>query len=108
MAEKKYTDEYGATTATSLRQKAAHHGTERVIIADSYFRSLKTAANALMKCGLYSKALHKGFPRKLLNKTDLSREEWVAYSADVKVIKVQVNKSKVNNIIRSVNIILVI
>ena len=67
MAEKKYTDEYGATTATSLRQKAAYHGTGRVIISDSYFRSLKAAANALMKCGLYSKALHKGFPRKLLN-----------------------------------------
>ena len=77
MAEKKYTDEYGATTATSLRQKAAYHSTVRVIIADSQFRSFKTAAMTLMKCGFYSnilvKIVPKGFPRKLLNKTNLSR-----------------------------------
>ena len=35
IAKKKYTGEYGETTATSLRQKAAYHGTGRVIIADS-------------------------------------------------------------------------
>ena len=35
ISKKKYTDEYGATAATSLRQKAAYHGTVRVIIADS-------------------------------------------------------------------------
>ena len=34
IAKKKYTDEYGATTAT-LREKAAYHGTGRVVIADS-------------------------------------------------------------------------
>ena len=33
--KKKYTDEYGTTTATSLRQKAAYPSTVRVIIADS-------------------------------------------------------------------------
>ena len=112
MAEKKYTDEYVATSATSLTQKAAYHGTGRVIIADLQFRPLKTAAIALMKCGLYSnilvKKVQKGFPRKLLNKTDLSRGEWIVYKADVKGVKVQVNNLKVNDIIRSVNIILVI
>ena len=35
IGKKKYTDEYGATVATPLRQKAAYHGTGRVIIADS-------------------------------------------------------------------------
>ena len=35
IAKKKYTDEYGATTATSSRQKTAYHGTGRFIIADS-------------------------------------------------------------------------
>ena len=35
ITKKKYTDEYGATTATSLRQKVAYHSTVRVIIADS-------------------------------------------------------------------------
>ena len=66
----------------------------------------------LMKCGLYSntlvKIVHKGFPGKLLNKTNLSRGEWVTYSADVKSVKVQVNNLKVNDMIRSVHIILVI
>ena len=33
IAKKKYTGEYGATTATSLRQKATYHGTGRAIIA---------------------------------------------------------------------------
>ena len=35
IAKKKYTDEYGATPATSFRQKAVYHGTGRAIIADS-------------------------------------------------------------------------
>ena len=35
IAKNKYTDEYGATTATSSRNKAAYHGTGRVIIVDS-------------------------------------------------------------------------
>ena len=35
IGKKKYTDEYGATAATSLRQKGVSHGTGRVIIADS-------------------------------------------------------------------------
>ena len=35
IAKNKYTDEYGAKTATSLRQNAAYQSTVRVIVADS-------------------------------------------------------------------------
>ena len=34
ITKKKYRDEYGATTATSLREKVAYQGTGRVIIVD--------------------------------------------------------------------------
>ena len=102
MAKKKYTDEYGAATAISLRQKTAYHG-----IADSQFRSLKTAI-ALMKRGLYCnilvKTAQKGLPGKLLNKTNLFRGGWVACSADVK----GVNHLQKNDIIRCLNITFVI
>ena len=98
MAEKEFVDEYGATTATTLRLTAAYHGTGRIIVADSWFGSLKTAI-ALMKHGLYCnmlvKTAHKGFPRELLNQTDLSRGEWVAYAADVEGVRVQVNNCKI-------------
>ena len=54
---------------------------DSVIIADSSFRSLKTAI-ALMKCGLCCnilvKAAHKGFPTELLNEINLSKGELVA------------------------------
>lgn len=43
---------YGTATAAVLRHKAGHHGTERGIVADLLFRSLKIAIT-LMKCGLY-------------------------------------------------------
>ena len=60
-----------------------------------------------MKSGLYCnrlvKTAHKGIPRKLLNKTNLSRAGWLAYSADVKGVKVQVNNLQVDDII-SLNI----
>ena len=97
MAEKEFVDEYGATTATTLRLAVAYHGTGRIIVANSWFGSLKTAI-ALMKHGLYCnmlvKTAHKGFPREFLNQTDLSRGEWAAYAADVGV-RVQVNNCKI-------------
>ena len=50
---------------------------------------------ALMKCSPYCnilvKTAHKGFPKELLNKINLSRWEWVTYSADAKDVKVPVN-----------------
>ena len=98
MAEKEFADGYGAITATTLRLTAAYHGTGRIIVANSWFGSLKTAL-ALMKCGLYCnmfiKTAHKGFPRELLNQTDLSRGEWAAYAADVEGVKIQVNNHKI-------------
>ena len=98
MSEKEFLDEYGATTTTTLRLTAAYHGTGRIIVADSWFGSLKNAI-ALMKRGLYCnrlvKTAHKGFPRELLNQTDLSRGEWAAYAADVEGVRVQVNNCKI-------------
>ena len=98
MAEKEFADEYGATTATTLRLTAAYHGTGRIIVADSWFGSLKTVI-ALIKCGLYCnmlvKTAHKGFPRQLLNQTDLSRGESAAYAADVEGVRVRVNNCKI-------------
>ena len=98
MAAKEFVDEYGTTTATMLRLTAAYHGTGRIIVADAWFGSLKTAI-ALIKHGLYCnmlvKTAHKGFPRELLNQTCLSRGEWAAYAADVEGVRVQVNNFKV-------------
>ena len=72
--------------------------TGRIIVADSWFGSPKTAI-ALMKRGLYCnmlvKTAHKGFPRELLNQTDLSRGEWAACAADVEGVRVQVNNCKI-------------
>ena len=83
MQEKEFVPEYGATTATVLRLTKHVQGTGRTIIADSWFGSVKSAAE-LMKVGLYSimlvKTAHKNYPRELLNETELERGEWVAYA----------------------------
>ncbi len=53
MQEKEFVPEYGATTATVLRLTKDFQGTGRTVIADSWFGSVKSAAE-LMKVGLYS------------------------------------------------------
>ena len=85
--------------ATASRQTAAY-GIGRVIVAGSWFRSLKTAV-VLMTCGLHCnilvKTARKGFARELWNKTNLSSGEWVDYSLDVKDVEVQHSGNIINS-----------
>ena len=53
MSQKQHVDEYGATTATVLRLTKLIYGTGRIIVADSWFGSVKSAM-ALQNVGLYS------------------------------------------------------
>ena len=68
MADKKWVSEHGATTACTLRLTFPYHGTGRVVFADSWFGSVKTAIE-LKKVGLFStlmvKTAHKNFPKEL-------------------------------------------
>lgn len=72
MQEKPYVKEWGVTTATTLRLTEPYFGRKKVVIADSWFASVRTAF-ALRKQGLHSimnvKTGHKGFPKaKLLER----------------------------------------
>ena len=58
---------YGTATAAVLRHTAGHHGTERGIVADLLFRSLKIAIT-LMKCGLYCNFTGKDPSQRLLKR----------------------------------------
>ena len=83
-ALKEHIGKYGATCATTLRLTDNIHGSGRIVIAGSWFGSVKTAI-ALKERGLYSvmvvKTAHKRYPRKKLAEHDLSMGEWVAYTA---------------------------
>ena len=69
------------------------YGTGRIVVADSWFGSVKSAI-ALMKKGLYAnmlvKTAHKGFPRNQLSEKSLSRGEWVAYHSTIEDVNLQV------------------
>ena len=43
MCDKKYVKEFGATTATALQLTEAYHGSDRRVITDSWFGSVKCA-----------------------------------------------------------------
>ena len=68
-AGKKWREEWGATAACTMRLCEPWFNTGRVVIADSWFGSLKTAVG-LLQNGLYSvmnvKGTRKGFPGKEL------------------------------------------
>ena len=53
MAAKDYVKLFGATTTTTLQLTQAYHGTEKKVIAHSWFGSVKSAVE-LLKRGLYS------------------------------------------------------
>lgn len=69
MSRKKWQAELGAGTATILRLTEPWHGTGRIIVADSWFASVKTALE-LEKRGLFFigivKTATKQFPMKIL------------------------------------------
>ena len=92
MKEKEHVSKYGATCATTLHLATDFHGTGRIVIADSWFGSVKMAI-ALKQSGLYSimivKTAHKRFPREALDSHDLEIGEWVAYNATFDDVKLE-------------------
>lgn len=93
MKDKRYTKELGATTATCLRLTEAYKGSGRIIMADSWFGSVKSVIALMKEHGLYSimlvKTAHKEFPRELLSEKELQRGEWISFSRNVDDVAVQ-------------------
>jgi hypothetical protein len=69
MKTKKWVDIYGATRACTLRVTTPWHNTDRIVIVDSWFGSVRTCL-ALMNHGLFSvlaiKTGSDGFPKQQL------------------------------------------
>ena len=86
MAHEEHVKPFRATTATLIQLTQPYHSTEKIMIADSQFGSVKRVVGLLNK-GLYSimlvKTKHKNFPRGLLGQNTLKRGQWVAYTATV-------------------------
>ena len=85
----KWHSEYGHTTSCVLRCTEAWHGSERVIIGDSWFAGLKTA-KACIAHGIHLigdvKTNHSEFPKAVLRfNTPDARGSWVTYTTDVLV-----------------------
>ena len=96
MANKDYVDEYGATTACSLRLTSYWKGTGRIVIGDSWFGSVKTCSELHKINGLYSimlvKTAHKLYPRFLLREVNLQRGEWTSLIGEVDGLKVMATR----------------
>ena len=95
MAEKEHVDVYGATTATSLRLTEPWRASGRIVIADSWFGSVKTAVQLWNINGLHSnlivKTAHKLYPKDTIA-GQLNRGEWksvVATIEDVPLLAVR-------------------
>ena len=84
MALKEHVGKFGATCATTLRLTKSLHGSGRIVVADSWFGSVKTSM-ALRDEGLYAvmlvKTAHKRYPRTILAQHKLKMGEWVSYTA---------------------------
>ena len=90
IATKEHVKKFGATCATTLRLTKPLHGSGRVIIADSWFGSVKTVSQ-LRKAGLHAamvvKTAHKMYPVDLLSTHKLKRGEWVSYTSEIDGVK---------------------
>ena len=90
MATKEHVKKFGATCATTLRLTKPLHGSGRVIIADSWFGSVKTVSQ-LRKAGLHAamvvKTAHKMYPVDLLSTNKLKRGEWGSYTSEIDGVK---------------------
>ena len=86
MKNKDHVQEYGATTATTIRLTQPYHGSGRRIVADSWFGSVKSAVE-LRKHVLFSimlvKTAHKNFPQTLLGEACLQRGEWQSCTTEM-------------------------
>ena len=73
MKNKKYMEQYGASTAAVLRISEYWKGTGRKVVADSLFGSFKTAIQLMNINGLYCiclvKTAHKLYPKLILGET---------------------------------------
>ena len=69
-AAKKYRDQVGATTATTLRLVEPWRGSGRTVVGDSWFGSCNTAEWLMDEMGLHSilaiKTGHAGYPKQEL------------------------------------------
>ena len=85
---KEFAPELGVTCATTLRVMQPYQARGAVLVADSWFGSVKTAAE-LLKRGTFSvmnvKVASKNFPKKKLKAFALSRGESKHFRADVDI-----------------------
>ena len=85
MQDKEHVSEYGATSATCLRLTEPWKHSGRIVIADSWFGSVKSAVKLYNINGLYSnmlvKTAHKNYPRLILGSP--KRGEWFSATAKI-------------------------
>ena len=69
MQNKPYSKDLGATAATCLRLTEPYRGSGKIMIADSWFGSVKSAISIFKQNGLFCimivKTAHREFPRLL-------------------------------------------
>ena len=85
MQEKEHVAMYGATCATPLSLSSDINETGKIVIADTWFGSVKTVI-ALKESALYSVKLVKKaderFPQESQDSHDFIAGNWVAYTAN--------------------------
>ena len=85
-AKKEFYSDFGSTTATTLRLAKRWFGSRRVVVADSWFGSLKTCEE-LRENGLHSvlcvKTGHRGYPKQRLLDECTERGQVVTLKTDV-------------------------
>ena len=92
MGEKEFVRELGATTAVTLRLTAPWKYSGRVVVADSWFGSVKAVVNLFNRYKLYGtmlvKTAHVKFPKLMLRETEITRGEWNTLTGEVEGVPV--------------------
>ena len=93
MSGKAFVKEEGATTATCLRLCESIKGTGKIVLGDSWFGSVNSTWALWRDLGLFAifivKTAHRGFPRELLQETNIERGQWNACTAEINGLQMQ-------------------
>ena len=98
MKDKEYVKEFGATTATCLRLTEHWKNSGRVVVADSWFGSVKSAVKLYKINGLYSnmlvKTAFKEYPKSDVLSPPENRGEWTSATATMDQVQLLAVKFK--------------
>ena len=98
MRNMEFVEKFGATVACTLRLIKAWKGSGRVVVADSWFGSIKAVLAVMNLLGLFAvmlvKTAHKGYPKEMLSDLSIPQGKWKSVSCSINGQQVMATRFK--------------